>query len=87
MKHKIAFVGFGTVGQGLAEILLQKKQELKKNYGYEFELVAVTDIAYGTVYNPDGLDLSSLLNDAKTKKKFSQDLKDWDALTMIKESK
>lgn len=86
MKHRIALVGFGTVGQGLAEILLDKQEELKARYGYEFDIVGISDIAWGTAYNPDGLDTAALLEAAKEKKKFSQDLKDWDALTMIKES-
>lgn len=86
MKHRIALVGFGTVGQGLAEILLDKKEYLKKRYQYEFDIVAVSDIAYGTAYNPDGLDIPALLETAKAKEKFKTDVKDWDALAMIKES-
>ncbi len=86
MKHKIALVGFGTVGQGLVEIMLEKKEQLKERYDYDFDFVAVTDIAYGTAYNPDGLDIKALLENAKAKEKFSQDVKDWDALTMVNES-
>jgi homoserine dehydrogenase len=86
MKHKIAFVGFGTVGQGLAEILLDKKEELNTRYGYEFDITAISDIAYGTAYNPDGLDIPAMLEAAAAKQKFPKDLKEWDALTMIKES-
>lgn len=86
MKHRIALVGFGTVGQGLAEILLDKKEYLNKHYGYEFDIVAVSDIAFGTAYNPDGLDVPALLETAKTGGKFTTDVKQWDALTMIKES-
>jgi homoserine dehydrogenase len=86
MKHRIALVGFGTVGQGLAEILLEKKAYLLERYGYEFDIVGISDIAWGTAYNPDGLDITAMLDAAKAKAKFSQDLKDWDALTMIKES-
>ena len=36
MKQNIAFIGFGVVGQGLAEILVQDKEELQKKFGYEF---------------------------------------------------
>jgi len=32
MKQKIALLGFGTVGQGLCEILLDKKEMLKDKY-------------------------------------------------------
>ncbi|MFL6561590.1 MAG: homoserine dehydrogenase, partial [Bacillus sp. (in: firmicutes)] len=35
MSHKLAFIGFGVVGQGLAEILLDKKEELKQKEGFE----------------------------------------------------
>ncbi len=86
MKHRIALVGFGTVGQGLAEILSEKREELKIRYGYEFDIVGISDIAWRTAYNPGGLDIGAMLAAAKEKKKFSRDLKDWDALTMIKES-
>jgi homoserine dehydrogenase len=86
MKHRIALVGFGNVGQGLAEILLKKREELETRYGFEFNIVGISDIAWGTAYNPNGLDITAVLAAAKEKKKFSQDLKDWDALTMIKKS-
>lgn len=31
MHFKLAFIGFGVVGQGLIEILIEKKIYLKKN--------------------------------------------------------
>jgi homoserine dehydrogenase len=86
MTQRIALIGFGTVGQGLAEILLNKEKELKERYGYEYAVVGISDIAWGTVYNPDGLDLPTLLADAKAKKRFSKDVKEWDSLALIKES-
>ena len=55
MKHRIAILGFGTVGQGLAEILISKSGYLKNKYGYEFDVVAVSDLKWGTAYNPDEL--------------------------------
>ena len=30
MEFKLAFIGFGTVGQGLTDILLEKKEFLEK---------------------------------------------------------
>jgi homoserine dehydrogenase len=85
MKHKIALVGFGTVGQGLLGILKSKRDYLMKKYGFDFQVVAVTDLFWGTAFNPDGLDLDTLLNAAASKSKFSRDLKSWDSLSMIKE--
>jgi homoserine dehydrogenase len=86
MKQKIVLIGFGTVGQGLAEILLNKEQELKDKYGYDFDIVGISDIAWGTAYNPDGLDMPAMLETVKEKQKFSKDVKDWNSMTLIKES-
>ncbi len=39
---KIAMVGFGTVGQGFAELLIKKRDEISKAIG-EFKVVAIAD--------------------------------------------
>lgn len=39
---RIAIVGFGTVGQGFAELLERKKEELREKIG-EFKVVAIAD--------------------------------------------
>lgn len=85
MKQKIALVGFGTVGQGLCEILQQKRLDLMDWYEYDFDIVAVSDVRFGTSYNPDGLDIPTLLEEAKSGK-FTQHVQNWNAETMIRES-
>jgi len=84
MKHKIALIGFGTVGQGISEILLKKKEYLKDKFKFDYDLVAVADFFYGNCYNPKGLDIPYLLKTARAKKKFSKDLSTKDTLTLIK---
>jgi len=86
MKHRIVLIGFGTVGQGLTEILLEKKNSLATQYSFNFEIVGISDLNYGTAYNPNGLNIPQLLECAKTKQRFLTDVKAWDALTLIKES-
>ncbi|MBN1220262.1 MAG: homoserine dehydrogenase [Anaerolineae bacterium] len=61
MTHKLAFIGFGTVGQGLAEILRDKGDTLRNGLGFEVQVVAVSDLMKGAVYHPDGLDVARLL--------------------------
>lgn len=58
---KLALVGFGVVGQGLAEILRDKADELKTQAGFEASVVAVATRSRGTLYHPDGLNLDELL--------------------------
>src|SRR5271157_2430684 len=86
MKHNIALLGFGTVGQGISEILLNKKSFLKEKYNFEFDIVAVGDFVYGNCYNPKGLDIPFMIEEAKAKKKFTKDVTKWDNVTLIKES-
>jgi homoserine dehydrogenase len=59
--QKLAFIGFGVVGQGLAEILHKKGAELKARFGYECSVVAVSDFNKGSAFKPEGLDISKLL--------------------------
>ncbi|TLS36154.1 homoserine dehydrogenase [Pseudalkalibacillus caeni] len=57
MSHRLAFIGFGGVGQGLADILIKQEDTLSQQYGFETKVVAITDMMKGSVYQPDGLDL------------------------------
>lgn len=66
--HKLAFIGFGVVGQGLAEILHEKKDELKIKHGFEYSIVAVSDFNKGSAVLADGLDVAKLLELAKDNK-------------------
>jgi homoserine dehydrogenase len=65
---------------------LAKKKELYKKYNYEFDIVAVNDIRFGTVYNSKGLDINKVLSDVRKKGKFTKSLENWDAIQMIKKS-
>ncbi len=62
MSQKLAFIGFGVVGQGLAEILIKKKEGLQKRYDFDFEVVAISDMKLGSVYCPDGLDMEKIMD-------------------------
>ncbi len=61
MQHRLALVGFGVVGHGLVGLLKDKRGALNDRYGFDFEVVAVTDLRLGSVYDPGGLDLDLLL--------------------------
>jgi homoserine dehydrogenase len=59
----IAIVGFGNVGRGLAQILLEKDEYLRTRYGFAPRVVAVSTRIHGTLYDPKGLNLRQALDD------------------------
>jgi homoserine dehydrogenase len=66
---KVAIVGFGTVGAGVAKILLQNAESIETKMGVRLELAKVVDIdtkSQRPVKLPDGIltdDLNALLDD------------------------
>ena len=86
---RLALIGFGSVGQGLAQILYDKGDVYTWKFGLRFMIVAITDLVYGSAYNPEGLDLSSVLKIASEHRNLSlipSYGNRWDALTMISQS-
>ena len=60
--YKLAIIGFGNVGQGLASILVKKHDLLKQRFGADIRIVAVCDMLKGSVFNAEGIDPETLLN-------------------------
>ena len=90
MIYKIALIGFGTVGQGLCEILLSKQDYLKKQYDFEWEIVAVSDMLKGSLYAAEGLDVRAMLDlvrNGKSLEEYAGNAQTgWDALKTIRKS-
>lgn len=87
--YRLALIGFGNVGQGLAQILLEKQTVFAEQYGLAIQIVAISDMLKGAVYNPDGLDIQALLDSVNTDGTLSAvdaPHKDWDAIQTIKET-
>ena len=65
---KVGLVGFGTIGGGVADILLNKKEEIRRKTGKAIELVKICDkdtTSDRGVQIPDGIltdDLSEIIN-------------------------
>jgi homoserine dehydrogenase len=58
---RMLFLGFGTVGQGLAELLLAKRDELKERNGFDWTVTGIADTLKGNAYDPKGIDLAKAL--------------------------
>ncbi|MHA1610328.1 MAG: hypothetical protein ACTSUJ_10085 [Candidatus Njordarchaeales archaeon] len=79
--YNLALIGFGTVGRGFSEILI-KKRRLLEDYGLEVKVVAICDIYWGSIYDPNGIDLSKALNlvESKREEKILTIVKIWKSL-------
>ena len=87
--YRLALIGFGNVGQGLAHILLERGDWLADRFGVGFQIVAVSDLQKGSCYNPDGLSTSDLLAAVRENDSLSAMTaphRDWDSLRTINES-
>ncbi len=83
---RLLFIGFGTVAQGLSELLLEKRIELKKTYGFDWEVTGIADTLKGSAHNPRGLDLEEILAmvaEGRSISEYADGGCDWDAPTMI----
>ena len=63
---KLLLIGFGVVGQGLAEILQTKATRLKQEQNFSARIVGVVTRSKGSLLHPDGLDIAGLLAAAKS---------------------
>jgi homoserine dehydrogenase len=60
-SSRLMIVGFGNVGQGFVQILLDHEEFLKEQFNVGFNVVAVNDIRFGSLFDPNGLSLPALL--------------------------
>src|SRR5947209_7819858 len=73
MKHlRLSIIGFGTVGQGLAELLASKEALLKHTYNLEVKLVSVANARHGFIYREDGLHIPTLLDLAAQRRPLTE---------------
>lgn len=69
---KIAFIGFGNVGQALARLFLDKQQALRDQFGLTYRVVGIATGRHGVALNPKGLDLQSALDIASLGESLTQ---------------
>ncbi len=63
---RLIFIGFGTVGQGLAEWLIDKKEYLEKTFGEKVFPVGISDMQKGSILSPEGIELKEALEKVKS---------------------
>lgn len=60
MYYNIALIGFGGVNRALADIIATDEEKFYREMGFNLRIVAVSDIFLGSVYTPEGIDLTLL---------------------------
>jgi homoserine dehydrogenase len=60
-RLRLSIIGFGTVGQGLAELLSAKSALLRQEFDLDIALVSIANARSGFIYREDGLDIPTLL--------------------------
>src|SRR5215208_2254256 len=61
--YRLALIGFGAVGQGLAQILRYHSDWLAQRYGVVLRIVAVCTRDRGSLYDTAGIDPAILLEE------------------------
>jgi len=60
-RYRLCFLGFGNVGRALARLLVSKTNELRENYGIEWEIVGIATRRMGWRASEDAIDVANLL--------------------------
>lgn len=61
MRFDVAIIGFGTVGRGFLELLIEKKPLLEKFYGIHWRIVGICDLKLGSIINDEGISAEEAL--------------------------
>jgi homoserine dehydrogenase len=88
---RLILIGFGNVGQGLAQILHDKAEDLKTRHGFEAQIVGVATGSRGIIAHHAGLAIPDLLDAISTGSfdhyPYSDGLRRYDdAMQMIRET-
>ena len=89
MNIKLAFIGYGTVAQGLTEIFLEKEKLLREKYALDIKVVAISDFMKGSVYDEEGLNMRkilSLVKHGKSLEDYPSGIKRMDGLETIQKT-
>jgi homoserine dehydrogenase len=55
-SHNLCFLGYGNVNRSLAELLLDREQELRERHGTSFRITGIASRSLGWIANAEGLD-------------------------------
>ncbi len=83
---RIALLGFGVAGQAFSRILLEKKDEIARDTGYEVLVTAISTGSHGCLVDPDGIDLGIALDEYVSTGRFDtsrSDFSTWNSIDVV----
>lgn len=80
---KIAMLGFGNAGRAFAGLLLDKKEEIRKEYDCDVKVSAIATGSRGSLVNEAGVDLGKALRDMKKHRRFDAGSADFSRLASM----
>ena len=86
---RIAMLGFGVAGQAFSKILLDKKDEIARDTGYEVLVTAIATGSHGCLVDPAGIDLGIALQEYQRDGRFDEtraDYSNWDSLAVAEQA-
>ena len=89
MEYRLAIIGFGTVGQGFAEILRDHGPRLLEQFGVRFRIVGISDTLKGSIHDPMGFqpdDLLDAVRESGTLEGVDAPDRGWNGVEMAKRS-
>jgi homoserine dehydrogenase len=69
--YKLAFIGFGNVGQALVRLLVRKQSVLEKDYDITFSITGIATGRHGFAVNPNGFDIDKVFEIIESGKSIS----------------
>ena len=86
--YRLALVGLGSAGQGLAQILRSHGDALARRYGVGLRIVTVCTRSRGSLYDADGLDPAALLEAIRDEGHLRNlpEQREWSPLDMIEQA-
>ena len=76
---RVSILGFGGVGQGLAELLHAKRDLLRREFDLDIVVVGVANSRHGFIYREAGFDIPTLLELARSRQPLTlhTDVQHW----------
>lgn len=78
---KIAMFGFGNVGRAFSKLLIDKKEQIRKQLGYDINITVITTLTRGNLIDAAGIDLKKAIKDIELNGHFDRNWKAYNSLS------